>query len=120
MTGRGLVDFGRWGKLGEKEKEKGKSWERGPVFGLLLADGGESEVASGEDNTTSLSSPFVNSATRIGLTTALPLTLPPSSPAFPSPPLLEPTSPLRKELRAERGGEEGRPGNDGDGEVARG
>lgn len=54
MTGRGLVDFGRWGKLGEKEKEKGKSWERGPVFGLLLADGGESEVASGEDNSEGL------------------------------------------------------------------
>lgn len=50
MTGRGLAGFERLGKLGEEEEQKGKSWEQGPVFGLLLADGGESEAASGEEN----------------------------------------------------------------------
>lgn len=44
MTGKGLASFGRWGKLGGEEEEKGKSWEHEPVFGLLLADRGESEA----------------------------------------------------------------------------
>jgi hypothetical protein len=32
------------GKLGGEEEEKGKSWEQELVFGLLMADRGESEA----------------------------------------------------------------------------